>query len=64
MFFIRGALCLSVILDFHFIYAVINSTVNEDTGLIYDLAYLKLPILMNLKLLVTRNKTVMGSKVI
>lgn len=38
-FFSLSALCLSVILNFHFIYAIIKPTVSEDTGLIYGFAF-------------------------
>lgn len=35
IFFSLSAPCLSVILDFCFIYAIIKPTVSGDTGLIY-----------------------------
>lgn len=38
IFFGLSALCLSVILDFHFIYAVSKPTMSEDIGVIYGLA--------------------------
>lgn len=57
IFFGLSALCLCVIMNCYFIYAVIKPVVNEDVGVIYGLA-----IIQNLELSITRSQAAMAAK--